>query len=250
MRRRALWFVALIALVVAWAQIFMPIGLSVLQRQVAAESGLSVTLGAPQGLGFDPRIGGTEPTKWQSLLALRGLEEAASEYPQELLEAHAPQVLIAGRLEILDLRVGGTVQPGWVLLATDYLGPGAGGEVLAEIYHHEVSSLLIAARPFPDDAWRAALPEGFAYPDDDAERLQATQSYADDLTPFFADGFVSDYGASSLENDINTYAALLLSDPDGLAALAADHPAIATKAQLIRSYYAALHPEFAARFGG
>jgi len=245
--RKGLWVGLLGVLALAGWWIVLPAAVSGLKDRVASESGLSVILDAPTGFGFDPRIDGTAPKPWQVLIALGGLREAAAVYPEGVLDTYAPRVLLAGRLEILSHRVGGTLQPGWVLLATDYLGPGNGSGALARVYHHEVSSLLIASRPFPDALWRAALPDAFSYPEGDAARLAATRVHADDLEPFHADGFVSDYGVSSMENDINTYAELLLSDPGRLAALAIEYPAIARKARLVRDYYEALHPDFAAR---
>lgn len=243
-----MWLLLFGVLLFAGGQFAIQRDIAKVSDQIASENDLTLTLGQPEGRGFDPRITGTAPKSWQSLLALRGLRTAVEVYPRNVLSTYAPRVLIAGRIEILDYRVGGTVQPGWVLLATDYLGLGAGPAALARVFHHEVSSLLIANRPFPDAAWRATLPPGFSYPEDDTERLKATQVYAADVSSFFADGFVSDYGSSSLENDINTYAELLLSDPEKLAALSAEYPAIAKKALIIRNYYEALHPDFAARF--
>ena len=217
--------------------------------RIEAITGAAVVVSGPDGQGFDPRIGGDSPNSWQAVFALRALERALEAYPPEFLEQRGPRVLIAGELYLLDFQIGGTVQPpDWVLLASNYLFAEAGSGHLRRSFHHEYSSVLMADVPFPEEAWRGLLPDGFAFPDNDAERLAATQVYADDLTAFHEQGFVSDYGASSLENDINTYAELLMDDPDGLAELALAHVRVREKVALIRGYYEALHPDFAQRF--
>lgn len=219
-----------------------------LTHDIALRTGAEVQLGALEGFGFDTRIAGTAPTTWQAWLALRALDTALDAYPDAFLTSSAPDILLTGDLTLLGFDIGGTVQPpSWVLLATDYVRPGLTAYV-QQSFHHEFSSVLIKNTPFPEQEWAALLPQGFAWPTTDAQRLAATQDYADDLNGFYQRGFVSDYGVSSLENDINTYAEHLMHDPQGLAELAQNHPMIRAKTLLIRGYYIGLHPEFAAKF--
>jgi len=90
------------------------------------------------------------------------------------------------------------------------------------------------------------LPEEFTYPTSEQEQLEATQSYASakDLSAITALGFVSDYGMSGIENDINTYAELLLSEPEKLINLSRSSPLVEQKTKLIVQFYARLHDGF------
>ena len=237
------------AFLLVTAYLALDSGTDRLAQQIEERTGGQVLIAGPQDQSFDPRIAGTHPNALQAFIALRALNRALDAYPAGLLEEAALDILLAGRLTLLDYRVGGTVQPhGWVLLATDYLLISAGPDYLQRAFHHEYSSLLILLEPFPNDDWLAHLPDGFAFPETDDERLALTQVFAEDLSAFHDRGFVSDYGASSLENDINTYAELLLHAPDALAELAEQHDLIRQKTILIRRFYETLDPDFTTRF--
>lgn len=226
-----------------------------LAARITARTGATLTLAAPEaaraaGQAIDPRITGTAPGPLKGRLALHALDQALALYPEALLRQMAPKLLITGELRLAGYRIGGTTQPGMVLLASDYLLRDAGPSYTRRAFHHEFSSLLIARHPFPVAQWQAELPADFAFPISAEAQLAATSQTVppEELPRYHAAGFVSDYGASSLENDINTYAELLLDAPETLARLAASSPRIANKTKLIQAYYTALAPGLAAHF--
>lgn len=228
------------------------IGADRLVDDIAARTGAPIHLDAPMADPPDPRITGTPPGPVKGRVALYALSRAMEVYPEALLRDAAPEVYIVGELRLGGYRVGGAALPGLVFLASDYLLRDAGMGYLRRAFHHEFSSVLIAKYPFPKTAWRAQLPSDFAFPISEESQLEATARRADaeDMNRYREAGFVSDYGASSLENDINTYAELLFEAPGELANLARSFPRIAAKAALIQDYYIGLNPDFAARFAG
>lgn len=200
-------------------------------------------------LSLDPRITATEPTALQARWARNALRRAIRAYPPGFLKARQPYVVLVGELTIMGFEGGGTVRPpDSILLATHYLLGPLGAADVQRLFHHEFSSLLLAETAFPEKLWRQALPEGFSFPQTDEERLAAATKFASDLEPYHARGFVNDYGASSFENDVNTYAEFLMNDPSRLARLAADYPKIAAKTDIIRRFYESQHPGFVSRF--
>ncbi|MDF1872613.1 hypothetical protein [Vannielia sp.] len=218
--------------------------------EITARTGAPLHMEAPMAYVSDPRITGTAPGPIKGKVALNALRTALAAYPDPLLQQVAPKLLIAGELRLAGYRVGGTIQPGMVLLASDYLLRDAGPSYTRRAFHHEFSSLLIARYPFPMEAWQAHIPPDIAFPLSNEAQLEATTRYIEGeaLKRYYEAGFVSDYGASSLENDINTYAELLMDAPETLATLAKAHPRIAAKAALIQGYYITLAPSFAKRF--
>lgn len=87
------------------------------------------------------------------------------------------------------------------------------------------------------------------YLPDYASLLEATQKHApaSEAEGWRRQGFVSDYGRSSIENDVNTYAELLMADPAELMRLAEAFPPVEAKARLFARYYARLNPDLEAR---
>lgn len=221
-----------------------------LAGEISARTGAPLHLDAPMADPPDPRIAGTPPGPVKGKVALYALSRAMDAYPAALLRDAAPEVYIVGELRLAGYRIGGAALPGLVFLASDYLLRDAGMEYFRRAFHHEFSSVLIAKYPFPMKAWRARLPSDFAFPISEESQLEATARRADpeEMSRYHEAGFVSDYGASSLENDINTYAELLFEAPGELARLARSSPRIAAKTALIQGYYIGLHPDFAARF--
>ncbi|MCG8597937.1 MAG: hypothetical protein MI785_26715 [Kiloniellales bacterium] len=86
------------------------------------------------------------------------------------------------------------------------------------------------------------------YLPDYASLLEATQKHApaSEAEGWWRQGFVSDYGRSSIENDVNTYAELLMADPAELMRLAEAFPPVEAKARLLARYYARLNPDLEA----
>ncbi|MGF1462268.1 MAG: hypothetical protein ACFB2Z_03725 [Maricaulaceae bacterium] len=217
-------------------------------------TGHAVYLAAPQDLTelqIDARIMGTPPNYWQAISALSAVQSALTAYPESPLRQSGPALVLAGDVTLLGVEVGGTVQtPNVVILATRYMFGGLGTRDLKNTFHHEYSSILLREYVFPAEAWRDTLPDGFSFPETDSERLAATQVYADDLREYHQLGFVSDYGASSFENDVNTYAELLMGDPARLKQLSDQYAKIRAKKELILKFYVGINPDFVQRFRG
>jgi hypothetical protein len=100
---------------------------------------------------------------------------------------------------------------------------------------------------FPSKPWKAALPNGVHYEDSVDQEIKAIKSgrnmnlAQDDLLRL---GFLSSYGETNMENDVNTYAELLFTDPKKLKMLANRYAAIKAKYQMAIQFYKSLDPQF------
>jgi len=65
-----------------------------------------------------------------------------------------------------------------------------------------------------------------------------------------SDGFLSAYGATSVENDLNVYAETIFTDAERVVRLAKSQPRVARKAGLLMGAYTNLDPRFKALFAG
>jgi len=107
-----------------------------------------------------------------------------------------------------------------------------------------LSSFVLGANPATLAAWREFAPAGWQFADDAAGAL----SRADSFDPSLDTGFLSAYGATTLENDFNVYAEKMFTEPANLALLAREHELVRRKLEFVRAAYEAIDPRFSDRF--
>ncbi|MBI3561253.1 MAG: hypothetical protein HY080_05990, partial [Gammaproteobacteria bacterium] len=98
---------------------------------------------------------------------------------------------------------------------------------------------------FASSHWLSQLPSGVQYADTVDQEVQAImQGRRLDLPGegLLQQGFLSDYGMTNMENDVNTYAEMLFTEPEKLMALATRYPRINAKYQLLTQFYQSLVP--------
>ncbi|PKL76388.1 MAG: hypothetical protein CVV27_10535 [Candidatus Melainabacteria bacterium HGW-Melainabacteria-1] len=120
---------------------------------------------------------------------------------------------------------------------------------LMDSFHHEFSSLLMQMNPFPESVWRKANPKGFNYTYQ-AQQNPGFEAMKDGIgstegsESLYAQGFLSDYAMTALEEDINVFSGVSLAEPERMLGLAKRHPAIARKLRIWLGYYASIAPDF------
>lgn len=118
------------------------------------------------------------------------------------------------------------------------------------IFHHEFSSVLMFNYKFPSEQWLAANPSGFRYLNDHRKELR---SVVEDTDPkgsdqLYQQGILRKYATSSMENDVNAYAAMAFTDPDRMRMLINNYLIIQSKYLVLKQFYLSLSPEFAKHF--
>lgn len=164
-------------------------------------------------------------------------------YPRAVLDRDLRAVHLARRLVFYRRSYGGTNSADAIYLSCRDESEGFDENYLLGTLHAEFSSVLLRNhdRHFDRDAFDAELPVGFAYSGTGVEVLHQRGLLAPDPS-LLRLGFLSRYATSSRENDFNAFARWLMTRPEKLDALAAEHPIIARKAAIVRRFYAALMP--------
>jgi len=188
-------------------------------------------------------IRSADPAK--AMLALPALLEAMKLYPRELLNFYLSGVFLADSVAVEGNEGAGTYANGAIYLSVSFVVDPEDAKQIALGFHHEFSSLLYLGalnEATPGDLWDAQNPEEFRYLRARKDVLEAAGRYAPSwqASEWYAQGFVSDYGRSSRENDINTYAELLMGDPQELVQLASKWPRIDAKARILARFYATI----------
>jgi hypothetical protein len=197
---------------------------------------------APFGAADAVIAGGSATPVESSALppALDGVEEALAVYPTGFVATLCKAIFICGSLTLDGAEAGGTFGPAWlILVATPRVEESGIYETCRLGVHHELSSLLWAKLPDVVVRWASLMPSGWAPARTNAEVL-SPHAEQEGRT----DGFLTAYGATTLENDFNVYAETIFAFPTRLLTAAQRSPVVARKAALIFEAYERLDPRF------
>ena len=173
--------------------------------------------------------------------ALDAIDRALGRYPEGFFARHCKAIFICGDLRLDGVAAGGTYGDRWVLLVAnpewdDAMVMEANGRGL----HHEFSSILYSTIPEIPLRWARTHPPQWRFKPGIRQTLQAPENGP----PRYDLGFLSAYGATTAENDFNTYAEMAMGDAAGLLKNASDYPPVKRKASLFLEMYIRLDPRF------
>ena len=184
---------------------------------------------APDPAASAAIVGGVARAAEPSALprALDGIEESLEIYPAGFFSTLCKAIFVCGSLTRDGAESGGTYGPAWlILVATWEVGERGIFETARLGVHHEFSSLVWNALPGLPARWAALLPREWSPAGTNAEALAAGGRGADRPRD---DGFLSSYGATTVENDFNVYAETAFADAGRLVSAAARSPVVARK---------------------
>lgn len=167
---------------------------------------------------------------------------ALSVYPVGLLKHNLRAVYFADTLTFYGLSYGGTNSYDTVYIANRGATQGFTDNFLLRTFHHEFSSILLRNYPaqFDSAAWRAA--NRSAYGTGGIDALKNGRCDTKYEAKYNVDGFLNQYGTSSLEEDVNTFAEAMFSGDRAFWTLADRFPRIKDKKDVLVKFYRALDP--------
>jgi len=179
--------------------------------------------------------------------ALDGIERALDAYPEGFYGHHCSTIFVCGSLTFEGRPAGGGYVEGqdWIILAAP---PEHGQETIettSELgVHHEFSSIVWARSLTLPGRWATLIPPGQVFAESTGRALDMV-----DTPPLSPEtGFLSAYGATSAENDFNTYAETVFTEPARLVDLADHHRTVAAKLALVLESYIDLDARMEAVF--
>lgn len=126
---------------------------------------------------------------------------------------------------------------------------------LTSTLNHEISSILMQKYHFKNELWRQAMGPHFLYENDKDPTYEwmFVHGYIDsseysDKESLLQRGLLRQYAETGLENDFNTYAELIFTDPARMKHLIHNYPVIAKKYQVFKQFYLSIDPGFAPVF--
>lgn len=174
------------------------------------------------------------------------IQKALSKYPKEVLENHLERISILKSIRFFGVDYGGTNMDKVVYLANSGKENGYTDAFIEKTFHHEFSSVLLLNYPqyFEEKKWTVF--NGFDY-FDASGGVNAIKNGTDGLNfdeKFLEAGFLFEYGASSMENDLNSFAENIFCQSDEFRNLLKKYPRINYKYKLMIDFYSKINPAF------
>ncbi|MCA6062877.1 hypothetical protein [Thalassolituus marinus] len=175
----------------------------------------------------------------ENQLILEAIDRAFSMYSDDAFKGISESVYVYDEIWVGDYQAGGFYGPGYITFAApaDMSGSKRNLLIMENAIHHELSSHVLMRHPLIGLYWFKLMPATWNEVETSEDALSFNSPYTLD------DGFVTDYAATSLENDFNEVAAITLSEPTRMRRLAAKHPIIAKKLYLLMSVYDEFDPK-------
>lgn len=210
--------------------------------------GIQVELNAPLS-GFPnwkDAQGSSQPISFhEAARVLSVLWPELDYYPKAVLEKNLEAFYLYGDLTLYGAKYGGTQLDKKLFIISAGERAGYSDQFIRETFHHELSSILMRYNEFPVQKWRTALPKGFSYVQDskswEKEKAVINQGIDNTTGQYYLNrGFINEYGTTSFENDVNTYAEYYFVHKEQLQQWAQTYPAIDEKLNLFKTFLASL----------
>ncbi|HEY6503086.1 MAG TPA: hypothetical protein VIZ28_03845 [Chitinophagaceae bacterium] len=179
------------------------------------------------------------------------MQKALAKYPEATLKnLHSTYFL--KQLKFYDVPYGGTNSTDRVYLVNQGISLGYTDKYLEQTFHHEFSSILF--RNFPalldTNNWKSANQPGFIYndPENGVGAIRNNQSSQELDSLLCQKGILTQYGGSSIENDVNTFAQNLFRPDTGFWKFVDRFPRIREKTTLLIRFYTKLSPLFTEQY--
>jgi len=167
--------------------------------------------------------------------------KALDKYPENMLSYTLKSVYFLKQMKFYDVSYGGTNSTDAVYLTNQGILFGYTDNYIEQTFHHEFSSILFRDYPaFLDTtAWKEACIPGFIYndPENGVGAIRSNQSSQEIDTLLCDRGILTQYGGSSLENDVNTFAQNLFCPGENFWTSVDRFPRIKEKTKLLISFY-------------
>jgi hypothetical protein len=167
------------------------------------------------------------------------LPRLLKKYPPQVIRSSLSKIKLSGSLNLFNTAYGGTTYGTTLYLTSSGASNGFTDEYLEELFHHEFSSILMRKYGFPEKEWTMINPTGFQYAQSVDKIIQAVSKGDDNREnkALYKIGFLNEYAMSTLENDVNTFAETVFSNPKKIYTIAITHPRIAKKLAILEQFY-------------
>lgn len=202
----------------------------------------------PSWQEFNPRATSVRPSEVERSMEI--IFDALGKYPAIVMEENLGRVYVVGSLEFKGVSYAATNSRDTIYMTNRGRSEGYTNVFIERLFHAEFSSILLRnyRDSFPEESWLAANPEEFEYGESGAEAI-LTGRASEDMNPkLLKQGFLTEYGMSTMENDFNSYAKHLMTQGSIVLECAKRYPRVQKKIDVFIAFYCSIHPEFTAEY--
>jgi hypothetical protein len=184
--------------------------------------------------------------KGQFYQYIKILKKALAKYPPSLVRNTLTEVFIGGPYTENDAIIVGMYGNDKIYLFYNHKWGDNTPLFLEQTFHHEFSSILIKKYNFPAFDWLKLNPKHFSYiinPRKIDKYMNSVGNYSASEA-MLKDGVVTAYGMVNAENDINTYAETMFTQPEKMKNYIDKYPVIARKYAMLKDFYLSISPGF------
>lgn len=177
------------------------------------------------------------PERWTE--AQPTIREAFARYKPEFLAKQLRRVYVVESMSFYGQGYGGTYLYRDIILTYSSRTAGYNPEFLRRSFHHEFSSVLLTNNPtrIRRSAWVAINEPDFKYLGSGVEALRQGKTGLTLDPTLHPKGFLVEYGMAAFEEDVNTFAEWYMEKPEVIEKIAAEHPRIKAKLDLLKKLY-------------
>ncbi|MBC7946734.1 MAG: hypothetical protein H7Y42_02560 [Chitinophagaceae bacterium] len=179
------------------------------------------------------------------------VSKALAKYPEAAL-SHVKATYFLRQMKFFNVPYGGTNSTDGIYLVNQGAMKGYTDLYLEQTFHHEYSSILLRkfARFLDTTGWKNANMAGFIYndPENGVGAIRNNQSSQVLDSTLCQLGLLTQYGGSSLENDVNTFAQNLFCADVNFWNFVDRYPRIRKKTALLIRFYETIHPLFTEKY--
>ena len=174
---------------------------------------------------------------------LKSIRLFKSAYPQKIICSALKEIRVAKRLSYHGLVYGGTYYKNIIFLRYDSKDDDI--TTATKMLHHEFASILLKKYflRFPWHTFERISSKNYSSKNGGLDLLSDSINDSSH-SGYWKEGFLTKYGASSIDNDMSVYAEHLFVMPQKLQRLKKKYPIIKKKTALIIGFYCSLSKSF------
>jgi Putative zinc-binding metallo-peptidase len=171
------------------------------------------------------------------------LEKALQKYPDRVIRKYLNAIYFCKSIESEGIKSSGTY--GYFLWTVYLVNNGWKSDDYSEsTFHHEFSSILLKRLGFYLNPWLEQNPESFKYLYETNKNKADVQITGKGTKADYEDGFITDYGRTTFENDFNEYAAMIFTNPHEFKKIMNQYPRVRGKFLIWINFYHKIDPIF------
>lgn len=177
------------------------------------------------------------------LPALDSIKYFLHEYPKEVIISDLNEINIMGDFSIYGKPFGASYF--WKSIYLKYSTfDGDDVKFATRVLHHEFSSILMKKYFFPRKRWIRCNSGKYHSNNQGLDMLETGGDGRDEHHKLLYQGFLTSYGSSDYQNDVNLYAEYLFAEPKRLVAHSKKYISVRCKKKIIENFYCKISKTF------